>query len=77
MKTAVQVNLANPIELQEFPGIGPEQAAAIVKFRQEHGPIQDVNQLARILGGWNVAEEMTELLDFSPSDDSAPEAPGA
>ncbi len=48
-----------------------------MKFRQEHGPIQDVNQLAQILGGWTVADEMTELLDFSPSDDSAPEAPGA
>lgn len=77
MKTAIRVNLANPMELEEIPGIGPERAAAIVKFRQEHGPIQDVNQLARILGGWTVAEEMAELLDFSPSDDSAPEAPGA
>ena len=73
----VRVNLANPTELQEFPGIGPEQAAAIVKFRREHGPIQDVSQLARILGGWMVPEALAGLLDFAPADDSAPEAPGA
>ena len=77
MKTAIRVNLANPIEPQEFPGIGPERAVVIVKFRQEHGPIQDLSQLTRILGGWMVPEAMTELLDFAPSDDSAPEAPGA
>ena len=77
MTTAVRVNLANPIELQEFPGIGPAQAAAIVKFRQEHGPIRDLAQLTQILGGWSASEAMVEHLDFSPSDDSAPEAPGA
>lgn len=27
MTTTVRVNLADPIELQEFPGIGPAQAA--------------------------------------------------
>jgi len=74
MKTAIRVNLANPIELQECPGIGPSEAAAIVKFRQEHGPIQDLSQLA---GGWSASDELAELLDFAPSDDSAPEAPGA
>lgn len=77
MKTAIRVNLANPIELQEIPGIGPQEAAAIVKFRQEHGPIQDVDQLGWILGGRGVAEETAELLDFAPADDSALEAPGA
>ncbi len=77
MKTSVRVNLANPIELQECPGIGPNEAAAIVKFRQEHGPIQDLSQLARILGGWSVSDELAELLDFAPSDDSTPEATGA
>lgn len=77
MKTAVRVNLANPIELQEIPGIGPAEVEAIVKFRQEHGPIQDLGQLSRVLGGRTLTDGMADLVDFAPADDSAPEAPGA
>ena len=37
MPNRVRVNLANPAELLELPGIGPEQARAILRFRAEHG----------------------------------------
>jgi hypothetical protein len=77
MAHTVRVNLANPAELLELPSIGPEQARAILKFRAEHGPIQDAGQLAKILRPWPVADTMWERVDFTPADTTAPEAPGA
>jgi len=73
----VRVNLANALELQELPGVGARQAKAIVKFRAEHGPIRDERQLTSILGGLSLPESLSERADFSPSDSTAPEAPGA
>ena len=77
MTHKVRVNLANPMELQEIPGIGPEQALAIVRFRREHGPVRDARELVRILGGRSVPEAAWEGIDFAPADATAPEAPGA
>ena len=77
MTHKVRVNLANPLELLELPGIGPEQARAIVAFRTEHGPIQDARQLATVLRPWPVAESMWEHVEFDPAESTAPEAPGA
>ena len=77
MPHTVRVNLANAAELLELPGIGPEQARAIVEFRAEHGPIQDAGQLTQILRSWPVAETIWERVDFAPADSTAPEAPGA
>src|SRR5262245_59570462 len=73
----VRVNLANPVELQQLPGIEPPQVEAIVKFRREHGPIRDATQLASIIGGTPKAEALAPLADFAPSGDTSPEAPGA
>jgi DNA uptake protein ComE-like DNA-binding protein len=72
----VRVNLANPQELLEIPGLAPEQASAIVRYRVEHGPILDAAHLVRILGGAVLAGEAHERLDFDPAGDTAPEAPG-
>jgi hypothetical protein len=77
MPSKVRVNLANPMELLELPGLRPEQADAIVRFRSEHGPIRDPGQLAAILRGWPVSEALWERADFSPAESTAPEAPGA
>jgi len=77
MPHIVRVNLANPAELLELPGVGPEQAKAIVNFRTLHGPIQDAAQLATILQPWPVAENLWERVDFAPAEATAPEAPGA
>jgi DNA uptake protein ComE-like DNA-binding protein len=77
MAHKVRINLANPAELLELPGLRPEQATAIIKFRGEHGPITDVGQLERILGGWSVSEAVARAIDFRPADTTAPEAPGA
>jgi len=77
MPNRVRVNLANPAELLELPGVGPEQAHAILKFRAEHGPIVDAGQLATILKMWPVAEAIWERVEFDPAESTAPEAPGA
>ena len=75
MPTKVRVNLANPLELLELPGIGQQEAETILKYRAEHGPIRDAEQLAAILGGQPGI--FSERADFSPADATAPEAPGA
>ena len=75
--TKVRVNLANPSELCEIPGIQRSQAEAIVRFRAQHGPITNADQLAQIMGGPPLAEAASDHLDFDPATATAPEAPGA
>jgi hypothetical protein len=77
MADKVRINLANTYELQELPGIGPEQAEAIAAFRAQHGPIADRAQLSRLLGRWPVADALWQHVDFSAAETTAPEAPGA
>ncbi len=76
MPTRVRVNLANAQELLELPGLSPTEVEVIVRYRSEHGPIKDADQLSRILSGHPV-QPLAEHVDFSPSDTTAPEAPGA
>jgi len=73
----VRVNLANPQELLEIPGIQRMQAEAIVKYRAEHGPITDARQLSQLLGRDQLPDTVLQHLDFDPADVTAPEAPGA
>ena len=77
MPSRVRVNLMNPAELLALPGIGPEQVRAILKFRVEHGPIQDAGQLATILRAWPVAKAIWERVEFDPANGTAPEASGS
>jgi DNA uptake protein ComE-like DNA-binding protein len=77
METKIRINLANPQELLELPGLDAQRVDAIVRFRAEHGPIKDAHELAAILGAPPPADALWEQADFSPSDATAPEAPGA
>jgi hypothetical protein len=77
MPHRVRINLVNSAELLELPGIGPDQARAIVEFRAEHGPIENAAQLENILRPWPVTEAILERVDFDPAEATAPEAPGA
>ena len=77
MPHTVRINLANSAELLELPGIGPEQAKAILEFRAQHGPIKDAGQLAKVLHSGPLAESTRQRVDFAPADTTAPEAPGA
>jgi DNA uptake protein ComE-like DNA-binding protein len=76
MVNKVRINLANSLELQELPGVGPAEANVIVKFRSEHGPITGEPQLATILGK-RVADAVSPRVDFEPAETTSPEAPGA
>jgi DNA uptake protein ComE-like DNA-binding protein len=73
----VRVNLANAGELLELGGISEAEVDTIVRFRSEHGPIADGQQLSVVLGGRPLPPAILERADFEPSASTAPEAPGA
>jgi competence ComEA-like helix-hairpin-helix protein len=77
MPHKVRVNTANPQELLEVPGLRPDEADAIVRFRAEHGPIANAEQLSRVLGGKEIDAAARQQMDFDPANQTAPEAPGA
>jgi competence ComEA-like helix-hairpin-helix protein len=77
MSNKVRVNTANPQELLELPGLRPDEADAIVRFRVEHGPITNAAQLSQVLGGKELDEAARQRMDFDPANPTAPEAPGA
>ena len=77
MTTRIRINLVGAQELRALPGLTAQQADTIVKHRTLHGPIKDAEQLAEVLGNAPVVAAIAELADFSPSDSTAPEAPGA
>ena len=77
MPHMVRVNTANAQELLELPGLRPDEADAIVRFRVEHGPIADAEQLSRVLGGKQLTPAARQRIDFEPVNQTAPEAPGA
>src|SRR5207245_8840404 len=51
MTNRVRVNLANARELLELVGISENEVETIVRFRAEHGPIADGQQLSAVPGG--------------------------
>lgn len=46
----VNLNTANEAELQTLPGIGPAKAAAIIEYRETHGPFKVIEDLKSISG---------------------------
>jgi competence protein ComEA len=44
------INSASISDLDALPGIGPAKAAAILRYREEHGPFRAVDDLARVPG---------------------------
>jgi len=58
-------------------GISESEVETIVRFRAEHGPIADGQQLSAILGGRAMTASILERADFTPSETTSPEAPGA
>ncbi len=77
MPDRVRVNVANPSELRRLPGVGPEQAERIVKFRAQYGPIGNESELSRVLGWRGVGESMWGRLDFSSGDVRRGESAGS
>ena len=56
---AVDLNTATPDALQAIPGIGEVIAGRIVKWREEHGPFQQVDDLMKVQG---IGEKLLEKL---------------
>ena len=72
-----RINVANPQELLEIPGIDTTSRDLILRHRAEHGPIRNADELAAVLGRSEASGAWTAEVDFDPADDTAPEAPGA
>ena len=47
---AVDINAASVDQLMSLPGIGAAKAAAIVKYRDEHGPYHSAEDLLEVKG---------------------------
>jgi len=73
----IRINLANPQELLELPGLYRAESDAIVRHRAEHGPIRDATELTQILGRETVTPGLLVHVDFQPAEATAAEAPGA
>ena len=46
----IHINTADEKKLDELPGVGPVMAKRIVEYRNEHGPFESVDDLAKIRG---------------------------
>jgi comEA protein len=55
----VNVNSATAEELSLLPGVGPSKAAAIIRYRTEHGAFKRVEDLAQVKG---IGEKQVEKL---------------
>ena len=72
-----RINLANPQELLEIPGLHQADSDTIIRHRVAHGPIGDATELKEILGRETVTPALLERVDFQPAEATAAEAPGA
>ena len=58
----IDINTAGPETLTELPGIGETRAAAIIAYREEHGPFRYPEELLNVKG---IGEGVLEgLLDY-------------
>jgi competence protein ComEA len=47
---AIDINTATAKDLKALKGVGSKKAEAIVKYRDEHGPFQSVDELRKVKG---------------------------
>lgn len=46
----IHINTADEKKLDELPGVGPIMAKRIIEYRNEHGPFESVDDLAKVRG---------------------------
>lgn len=62
----VNVNLADSLELQLLPGVGPVLAQRIIDYRQQHGTFRSAEDLDKIYGiGPKTVQKIRHYLVFS------------
>lgn len=68
----LDINTATVEQLEALQNIGPTKAAAIIAYREEHGPFQSVDDLIKVKG---IGEKTLEDIKahVSVSDASEPE----
>ena len=59
----IDINTAPESLLEELPGIGPSKAAAIITYRQEHGPFLQIDEVLNVPGiGTGLFNSMKDLI---------------
>lgn len=62
---ALDINTATAEELQTLKGIGPKRAEAIIRYREENGPIRSTKDLLSVPGvGVSIINANGEELTF-------------
>ncbi|MGI1669201.1 MAG: helix-hairpin-helix domain-containing protein [Neptuniibacter sp.] len=66
----VDINSASAEQLaKNLNGVGPAKAAAIVAYRDTHGPFESVDQLAKVKGiGSGTVEKNRQVIELGTSD---------
>lgn len=61
----VSLNQATTGDLETLPGIGPSKAAAIIKYREEVGAFQSIDELTNVSGiGEKTLEKLRDSLEL-------------
>ncbi len=69
----LDINTADAAALERLPGIGPVKAAAIVEYREAHGPFRNVEDLAAVRGiGPATVARLRPLARAGPAEGPAP-----
>ncbi|MEO6697693.1 MAG: helix-hairpin-helix domain-containing protein [Gammaproteobacteria bacterium] len=59
----VDLNRATAVQLETIKGIGPKKAAAIIKYREEHGGYRSMDELDNVPGfGKQTIDKLREYL---------------
>lgn len=62
-KGRLDINMASAEELDTIKGIGKSTAEKIIKYREEHGPFDAIEELANVSGiGTQTIEEMRDSI---------------
>jgi len=64
----ININTADLETLETLPGVGPKRAAAILAYRQAHGPFPDLESLRHVKGiGEKTLAKWKDLITFGAS----------